>query len=122
MFMRENKETYPEQQQFSGNNNKEGITPIILAVLSVILLLVCYTWILQYNFSRNTLETAVERNTLRMDTIYQSMIGVLKDDDFRAINVQDDRQATRNAGMNAHLSKPLDGKEVLRVISKCSRK
>ena len=109
--MRENKETYPEQQQFSGNNNKEGITPIILAVLSVILLLV---W--------NTLETAVERNTLRMDTIYQSMIGVLKDDDFRAINVQDDRQATRNAGMNAHLSKPLDGKEVLRVISKCSRK
>ena len=49
------------------------------------------------------METAVERNTLRMDTIYQSMIGVLKDDDFRAINVQDDRQATRNAGMNAHL-------------------
>lgn len=68
------------------------------------------------------METAVERNTLRMDTIYQSMIGVLKDDDFRAINVQDDRQATRNAGMNAHLSKPLDGKEVLHVISKCSRK
>ena len=57
-----------------------------------------------------------------MDTIYQSMIGVLKDDDFRAINVQDDRQATRNAGMNAHLLKPLDGKEVLHVISKCSRK
>lgn len=39
--MRENKETYPEQQQFSGKKNKEGITPIILAVLSVILLLVC---------------------------------------------------------------------------------
>ena len=51
------------------------------------------------------METAVERNTLRMDTIYQSMIGVLKDDDFRAINVQDDRQATRNAGMNAHPAK-----------------
>ena len=34
----------------------------------------------------------------------------------------EDRQATRNAGMNAHLAKPLDGKEVLRVISKCSRK
>lgn len=34
----------------------------------------------------------------------------------------EDRQATRNAGMNAHLPKPLDGKEVLHVISKCSRK
>lgn len=33
----------------------------------------------------------------------------------------EDRQATRNAGMNAHLSKPLDGKEVLRVISGSSR-
>ena len=34
----------------------------------------------------------------------------------------EDRQATRNVGMNGHLSKPLDGKEVLHVISKCSRK
>lgn len=34
----------------------------------------------------------------------------------------EDRQATKNAGMNAHLSKPLDGKEVIRVVSGCSRK
>lgn len=35
---------------------------------------------------------------------------------------EEDRQATKNAGMNAHLSKPLDGKEVIRVISICSQK
>lgn len=34
----------------------------------------------------------------------------------------EDRQATKNAGMNAHLSKPLDGKEVIRVVAGCSRK
>lgn len=34
----------------------------------------------------------------------------------------EDRQATKNAGMNAHLSKPLDGKEVIRVISQFRRK
>ena len=31
---------------------------------------------------------------------------------------EEDRQATKEAGMNAHLSKPLDGKEVLWTISK----
>ena len=31
---------------------------------------------------------------------------------------EEDRQATKEAGMNAHLSKPLDGKEVLWAISK----
>ena len=35
---------------------------------------------------------------------------------------EEDRQATKEAGMNAHLSKPLEGKEVLRVISRCSQK
>lgn len=59
-------------------------------VLFVILLLACYTWILQRSFSKNTVETAVERNTLRMDTIYETMIGVLEDDDFTEINTQED--------------------------------
>lgn len=34
----------------------------------------------------------------------------------------EDRQATKNAGMDVHLSKPLDGKEVIRVIARCCRK
>ena len=35
---------------------------------------------------------------------------------------EEDRQATKNAGMNAHLSKPLNGREVLQTIAKYSRK
>ena len=31
---------------------------------------------------------------------------------------EEDRQATKDAGMNAHLSKPLDSREVLRTIVK----
>lgn len=34
----------------------------------------------------------------------------------------EDRQATKNAGMNMHLSKPLDGREVIRAVSQCVRK
>lgn len=89
--MRTNRNSQPEQQQFI-RNNKKGFIPILLAVLFVVLLLVCYTWILQRNFSKNTVETAVERNTLRTDTIYESMIGLLEDDDFTEINVQDDME------------------------------
>ena len=87
--MRKHRNTCPAQQQIIPAKGKRFI-PVILAVLSVVLLLVCYTWILQHIFSRNALETAVERNILRMDTIYESMNSVFEDDDFCAINVLED--------------------------------
>lgn len=88
--MIKNKDAHPEKQQFIRRNNKRELIPIILGVLFVILQVVCYTWILQRSYSRNTLKTAVERNILRMDTIYESMVSFLEDDDFTAINTQED--------------------------------
>lgn len=35
---------------------------------------------------------------------------------------EEDRQATKNAGMNAHMSKPLDSNALLKAISNCSQK
>ena len=34
---------------------------------------------------------------------------------------EEDKRATKEAGMNEHLTKPLDGKKVIRVISKYSQ-
>ena len=88
--MKTNRDIHPEHRHFIQGNRNRGFLAAVFGVLSVVLLLVCYTWILQRNFSRNTVETAVERNTLRMDTIYESVINVLKDEDFTLINTQED--------------------------------
>ena len=88
--MRTNRETHPEHRHFMQKSSKNGIVPVIMVVLFVVLLLVCYTWVLQHRYSRNRLDTAVERNIIRMDSINDSLSGVLRDEDFTSIQTIED--------------------------------
>lgn len=88
--MRTNRETHPEHRHFMQKSSKNGIVPVIMVVLFVVLLLVCYTWVLQHSYSRNRLDTAVERNIIRMDSINDSLSGVLRDEDFTSIQTIED--------------------------------
>lgn len=54
-------------------------------------------------------------------TPLNGIMGLLEIDERHPDNkelIEEDRQATKDAGMNAHLSKPLDSREVLRTIVK----
>lgn len=88
--MRTNREIHSEHRHFIQRNSKNGVVPIVLSVLFVVLLLVCYTWVLQHSYSRNRLDTAVERNIIRMDSINDSLSGVLRDEDFTSIQTIED--------------------------------
>lgn len=88
--MKKNKVTNSELQETKQNSSMKRISPVIFGILFIILQIVCYTWILQNNNSKNTLETAMKRNILRMDTIYESMVSILNDEDFTSIHTKED--------------------------------
>lgn len=88
--MRKNNDTLPQQQRFRQRNDRRELIPVVFLVLFVVLLLVCYTGILQKHFGRNRLNTAVEKNIIRMDSINESLAGVLDDEDFASIHTKGD--------------------------------
>ena len=102
-YMVENNVSHPELQRLPQENKKKAFLPVLFVVLFVVLQLVCYTWVLQHNYSRNTVETAVERNTLRMDTIYETLIDLLADEDFSAINGREDMDTEVYARLQGEL-------------------
>lgn len=110
--MMKNKDSHPEHRKLIRRNNKNKFIHVILGVLFVTLQLVCYTWILQRSFIRNTMETAEDRNILRMDTIYESLAGVLEDDDFTLINNQEDMDTDEYIRLQNELNKMRELKTV----------
>ena len=67
------------------NSSLRKVCPVIFGVLFIILQIVCYTWILQTNYNRNTLNAAMERNRLRMDSINESIAGIFGDDSYPSV-------------------------------------
>lgn len=63
----------------SSDNIKKGLLPIMTWVLLCVFMIICYTWILQRNYSKNTLESALERNIIRSDTINETVTKLLND-------------------------------------------
>lgn len=68
---------------------------LIFLMLAVILFIALYTYVMQKNYSRNTLETAVEDNVQRSDAIYQTIYNNLTEEDYTEINTKDDMQTER---------------------------
>ncbi|MDD6190058.1 MAG: ATP-binding protein [Firmicutes bacterium] len=81
-----------------------GKSPIVIAVLFMTLQIVCYTWILQTNYSKDTLESAIERNTLRMDSVNDSVSGAFDDDDFTSITAEEDMESERYIAFQENLN------------------
>ena len=73
-------------------------------MLFIFLQIVCYTWVLQRSYSKNTLEKAVNRTILRVDTIYESMTDILEDAYFTTIHTSDDMHTEAYATLQNKLS------------------
>ena len=79
------------EEQIKNHKTVKLIAMLLLAVLFVTL----YTFILQKNYSYNTLEEAVQTDTERADAIYESISYKLTKEDFTEINDIDDMQTER---------------------------
>lgn len=102
--MSRGQDTNSEHHKSGRKRSVRSLKPILLGMLFIFLQIVCYTWVLQRSYSKNTLETAVNRTILRVDTIYESMTDILEDAYFTTIHTSDDMHTEAYATLQNKLS------------------
>ncbi len=76
-------------------NNGYHVGNILLIFLLVILVISVYTYILQQNYSANTLEAAVSRDVSCSDAIHMLILNKFTREDYTEINTLEDMQTER---------------------------
>lgn len=76
----------------------------ILIFLVTVLFIIIYTYILQKNYSKNTLEAAVERDIECSDAIHQLVSNKFSREDYTKINTVDDMQSDRYQRLQTSLN------------------
>ncbi len=79
------KETNKEKRDYK-------LHKLVLLVLLAVLFIAMYTFILQRNYSRSTLNATVERNVSRSDAIYSAISNKLTKSQYTDINTVEDMQ------------------------------
>ena len=79
------KETNKEKRDYK-------LHKLVLLVLLAVLFIAVYTFILQRNYSRSTLDATVERNVSRSDAIYSAISNKLTKSQYTDINTVEDMQ------------------------------
>ena len=77
---------------------------LVLVFLLAIVFIVIYTFILQRNYSNNTLESAEKRNISCSDTIYEMVSNIFTKEDYSEINNIDDMKKERYQELQIRLN------------------
>lgn len=77
------------------NINRHSLRKIALPLILTVLFIIVYTFILQKNFSDETLRSGLERNTNRSDSTSELLADVFTRDDFTEFRSTDDMDKAR---------------------------
>ena len=86
------------------NTKKYKILNLGILLLGSILFIVVYTFILQRNYSYNTLKTEVENDVSRSDAIYETICNNLTKEDYTEINDVSDMETERYQALQKRLN------------------
>lgn len=86
------------------NTKKYKILNLGILLLGSILFIVVYTFVLQRNYSYNTLKTEVENDVSRSDAIYETICNNLTKEDYTEINDVSDMDTERYQALQKRLN------------------
>ena len=86
---------HPQKSIRKESTQKHNLLKYILVTLLVALFISCYTFILQRNYSNDTLNAEIERDVTCSDAIHKVVSSKLSRDDFTTINSAADKQTER---------------------------
>lgn len=93
-----------ETAEINGSKTHRLRVVIVFLFLLTVFLVSVYTFILQRNYSENTLESAVEWNTQCADAIYKLVLQKLTGEDYKNISTIADMQSERYQRLQKELS------------------
>lgn len=77
------------------NKKRHHVGDFVLLFLTAVLFIAVYTYILQRNYSQNTLDAAVERDIACSDAIHKVVSNRFTQEDFLEINTREDMDSSR---------------------------
>lgn len=77
------------------NKKRHHVGNFVLLFLTAVLFIAVYTYILQRNYSQNTLDAAVERDIACSDAIHKVVSNRFTQEDFLEINTREDMDSSR---------------------------
>lgn len=77
------------------NKKRHHVGNFVLLFLAAVLFIAVYTYILQRNYSQNTLDAAVERDIACSDAIHKVVSNRFTQEDFLEINTREDMDSSR---------------------------
>ena len=93
-----------ETAEINGSKTHRLRAVIVFLFLLTVFLVSAYTFILQRNYSENTLESAVEWNTQCADAIHKLVLHKLTEEDYKNISTIADMQSERYQRLQKELS------------------
>ena len=93
-----------ETAEINGSKTHRLRVVIVFLFLLTVFLVSVYTFILQRNYSENTLESAVEWNTQCADAIHKLVLQKLTGEDYKNISTIADMQSERYQRLQKELS------------------